>query len=188
MRGVNLMNYFSDLEGLRLAVNIEKKGVEFYRQAQERTTNPEHKLLFGYLMQEEINHASKFEAMYNTLKEKKNAGDEEYLFDADVSRYLQTLVETHVFPANNPFVNEPEMANGVLATGWQTQTPGKDSTDQQTVKSILWFALMAEKDSILFYDEMMENSRFPEAKAIFAELKAEEQSHVQKLQELIRTL
>ncbi|BBB90823.1 MAG TPA: ferritin family protein [Methylomusa anaerophila] len=182
------MNYFSDLEGLRMAVNMEKEGVEFYRQAQDRTSNPEHKLLFGFLMQEELNHAAKFESMYERLKQNKQAGDEEYLFDADVSRYLQTLVETHIFPRNNPFINEPDIANGVLETGWQTQIPGQSNAGQLTTKTILCLALQAEKDSILFYDEMMNNAKFPDAKQIFAELKAEEQSHVEKLQELIRTL
>lgn len=173
---------------MRIALNIEQKGVEFYRQAYDRTGNPEHKLLFSFLMQEELNHAAKFEAIYKTLKQKKHASDEDYLFDADVSRYLQVLVETHVFPQNNLFVNEPEIANGVLETGWKTQIPGQTNSNQLTTKSILRLALLAEKDSIIFYDEMMNNARFPEAKQVFAELKAEEQSHVEKLQELIRTL
>jgi Uncharacterized conserved protein len=182
------MHDFSDLEGLRLAVNIEKRGVDFYRQAKDNTHNPEHKLLFGFLMQEEVNHAAKFEALYNALKQNRNAGDEDYLFDENVSRYLQVLVETHVFPQDNLFVADPDMANGVLETGWKTQIPGQAHANELTAKSILRIALLAEKDSILFYDEMMKNARFPEAKQVFAELKAEEQSHVEKLQELIRTL
>jgi rubrerythrin len=182
------MNYFSDLEGLRMAMDIEKQGAEFYRQAHDRTSNPEHKLLFSFLIQEELNHAAKFESMFKKLEQTKHAGDDDYLFDADVSRYLQTLVETHVFPQYNPFINEPEIANGVLETGWQTQTPGQNSASQLTTKTILRLALQAEKDSILFYDEMMNNARFPEAKQVFADLKAEEQSHVEKLQEIIRSL
>jgi len=187
-KGRITINYFSDLEGLRMAVNIEKKGVEFYREAYDRTSNPEHKLLFSFLMQEELNHAAKFESMYNTIKQNKQADSDDYLFEADVSRYLQILVETHVFPQQDLLVNEPEIANGVLETGWQTQVPGQNHSNQLTTKNILRIAFQAEKDSVLFYDEMMKNARFPEAKQVFAELKAEEQSHIEKLQELIRTL
>jgi hypothetical protein len=35
---------------------------------------------------------------------------------------------------------------------------------------------------------MMNNAKFPEAKTLFAKLKAEEQVHVEKIQDLIRTL
>ena len=56
------------------------------------------------------------------------------------------------------------------------------------LSTILRIALQAEKDSILFYDEMVKNARFPEAKQIFAQFKAEEQTHVEKIQAMIRTL
>lgn len=171
-----------------MAINIEKQGFEFYRRAYDRTTDSQHKLLFSFLMQEELNHSARFESMYNTLKQNKKANDEEYLFDAEVSRYLQVLIETCIFPQYNPFANDPEIANGVLETGWKGQTPGQSRPHQLTTKTILRIALQAEKDSILFYDEMMNNAKFPEAKQVFAELKTEEQTHVEKLQELIRAL
>ncbi len=182
------MNYFSDLEGLRLAVAIEKRGAEFYMQAQDNANDPRHKALFAFLLQEELNHAAKFETLYDELKHTKNAGDDQYLFDADVSRYLQALVETQVFPRHGPQPAEPKLAHGVLETGWQHQTPGQPTAGGHTVKSILQLALQAEKDSILFYDQMMANAKFPEAKTLFAKLKAEEQVHVEKIQDLLRTL
>lgn len=182
------MNYFSDLEGLRIAVEVEKNGFEFYQKAYERTSNPDHKLLLGFLMKEEANHASQFKAIYEKLKQNKSASDEEYLYDAEVSRYIQTLVEALIFPQNNPFANNPEIANGVLESGWQWQTPGENAADKVSLNTILRVALQAEKDSILFYDEMVKNARFPEAKQIFEEFKAEEQNHVEKIQAMIRTL
>jgi rubrerythrin len=38
---------------------------------------------------------------------------------------------------------------------------------------------------VLFYDELTNNAKFPDAKKIFAQLKAEEQSHVVKIREMI---
>jgi rubrerythrin len=183
-----MSNYFSDLEGLRLAVDIETNGYKFYRQAHENAQNEEHKLLFSFLMQEELNHAAKFKSMYENLLKTKAADSDDYLYDPEVSRYLQVLVDTHIFPQNASFKSDPAIANGVLATGWQWQTPGQKNPGSLTAEAILRIALQAEKDSILFYDEMMNNARFPDARQIFAELKTEEQTHVAKLQEMIRTL
>lgn len=160
-----MSNYFSDLEGLRLAVEIETQGYEFYRQAYENSQVNEHKLLFSFLMQEELNHAAKFKSMYDDIKQTKDADSDTYLYDPEVSRYLQVIVEGHIFPRQEN-------------TAWYIG-------QLQTVEGVLETALQAEKDSILFYDEMMNNARFPQAKEIFAELKAEEQTHVVKLREML---
>jgi|GEM_PF-636064 len=182
------MNYFSDLEGLRIAIDIEKNGFEFYQKAYERTSNLEHKLLLGFLMQEESNHVAQFQAIYQKLKQNKTTSDEEYMYDAEVSGYLQALTKALIFPQNNPFACNTELANGVLESGWQWQTPGENNADKVNLNIILRFALQVEKDAVHFYDEMMKNARFPEAKQIFAEFKAEEQAHVEKIQAMIHTL
>ncbi len=181
------MDQFSDLEGLRMAMEIENLGFEFYREAHERAINPKHKLLFSFLMQEELDHSAQFESVYKILIRNKPVNEEDYLYDPEVSRYLQILVETHIFPQRNTFIHDPKIANGVLQTGWQWQTPGQESPNELTLKAILRIALQAEKDSILFYDEMRNSAQFPEAKQIFTELKAEEQSHVEKIQKLIHS-
>lgn len=180
------MSHFSDLEGLRLAMEIEAQGYEFYRKAHDSSTNPQHQLLFSFLMQEELNHTEKFKHIYESLKH-KDTSEDEYLFDPEASRYLRVLVETRIFPSTAIFSNEHELANGILQTGWTYQTPGHSSS-VLTTEAILMFALQAEKDAILFFDEMMTNAKFPEAKKVFAELKAEEQAHVTKLQDLIVNL
>ena len=98
----------------------------------------------------------------------KEAGSEEYLFDEDTSRYLTVLAEGHIFPtAKNATVKIAEAT---------------------TVVEILRMAIQAEKDSILFYDELATHSKFPEAKKIFLILKAEEQTHVVKLRQILDAL
>lgn len=181
------MNYFSDLEGLRLAMEIENQGFEFYRVAHNRINNPKHKLVFSFLMQEESDHSVQFESIYKVLRQNKSASEEDYLYDPEVSRYLQILVEAHIFPQRDTFIHDSKIANGVLQTGWKWQTPGQECPGQLTTKAILRIALQAEKDAILFYDEMKNNAQFPETKQIFTELKAEEQSHVEKIQRLIHS-
>lgn len=156
---------FSDLEGLRIAISIEARGRDFYQQAYERAQKQEHKDLFLFLKNEEINHYETFSKIYEVIKGRKEAGSDEYLFDPEASRYLTVLADGHIFPTQeNAEVQLAEMA---------------------TLRDILTMALQAEKDSILFYDELAQHSKFEEAKKIFLVLKAEEQAHVIKLKEIL---
>jgi rubrerythrin len=158
-------NLYNDLEGLRIAVEIEARGREFYRQALEQAATQEQKDLFLLLMNEEIHHLNAFTDIFNKVKETKEAHSDEYLFDPEVSRYLTVLAESHVFPAI-------DKARQTIA-------------ELKTIQGILALAMQAEKDSVLFYDELANNAKFPEAKKIFALLKAEEQTHVVKIREMI---
>jgi rubrerythrin len=163
--GNNMENLYNDLEGLRIAVEIETRGREFYRQARENATNPQEQDMFLWLMNEEVRHEQAFRNMFNQLKDTKAAHSDEYLFDAEVSRYLTVLAELHVFP---PAENAKQKVS-----------------ELKSVKAVLELALQAEKDSVLFYDELANNAKFADARKIFAALKAEEQKHVVKVREMI---
>lgn len=162
-----MQNLFSDLEGLRIAVEIEARGREFYRQAAEQAARLEHRELFLWLMNEEIQHEKKFAGLLDNLKTCKEAHTEEYLFDPETSRYLTVLAEHHVFPA-------PAAAKQKIA-------------ELKTVGAILETALQAEKDSVLFYDQLAASAKFDAARQAFALLKAEEQGHIVKIREMIKT-
>ena len=162
-----MANYFSDLEGLRLGMEIETRGKEFYRVAYEQASQQEQKDLFLFLMQEEVQHLETFTKMFNIIAARKEASSAEYLFDADTSRYLTVLAESHVFP-------KKDQAQAVIG-------------ELKTVKAILQTAMQAEKDSVLLYDEMAIHSKFEESRKIFTVLKAEEQSHVVKLREMMNS-
>lgn len=158
-------NYFSDLEGLRLAMEIETRGREFYRYAYEHVTQQDHKDLFLLLMNEEISHLETFTKMFNEVACRKEAHSTEYLFDPDVSRYLTVLAESHIFPKQSAVE--------------------KMIAELSNIQAILRTAMQAEKDSILLYDEMARQAKFDDTKRIFEALKAEEQGHVVKLREMV---
>jgi len=159
---------FSDLEGLRIAISIEESGRDFYDQAYHQATEEGHKNLFQLLKNEEVVHYETFSKIFKKVSENKEAGSEEYLFDEESSRYLTVLAEGHIFPtAKNAKVKIAEAA---------------------TIVEILRMAIQAEKDSILFYDELATHSKFLEAKEIFKVLKAEEQTHVVKLRQILDAL
>ncbi|WP_378957089.1 ferritin family protein [Pelosinus sp. sgz500959] len=159
---------FSDLEGLRIAMSIEAAGREFYQQACQQAKEESHKDLFRLLKREEISHYETFSEIFDQVKSNKEAGSDEYLFDEETSRYLTVLAEGHIFPIG-------EEAEVKIA-------------EAATIVEILYMAVQAEKDSILFYDELASKSKFPEAKKIFTLLKAEEQTHVVKLRQILDAL
>jgi len=156
---------FSDLEGLRIAVDIETRGQEFYRQASVYAKKAEHKDLFLFLMGEESQHREAFMKIYNQVKEQKEAFNDDYLFDFDTSRYLTVLAEGHVFP------DAAESAHKIA--------------ELDTIGAVLTAAIQAEKDSILFYDELARQAKFDVARNIFEILKKEEHGHVVKLKTMI---
>lgn len=159
---------FSDLEGLRIAMAIEARGREFYQQAFEKAKEDSHKQLFCLLRNEEVIHLETFTEIFNKINENKEAASEEYLFDSETSRYLTVLAEGYIFPT----VENSEIKIAEVTT----------------VQEILTMAIQAEKDSILFYDELASKSKFEESKKIFTVLKAEEQAHVVKLRRMLDLL
>lgn len=159
---------FSDLEGLRIAMAIEARGRDFYQQAFDKAKDDTHKDLFCLLKNEEIIHFETFTKIFNKVNENKEAASDEYLFDPETSRYLTVLADGHIFPTE-------ENAEVKIA-------------EVTTIQEILEIAIQAEKDSILFYDELASKSKFEDAKKIFTTLKAEEQTHVVKLRAILDSL
>jgi len=159
---------FSDLEGLRISMAIEARGRDFYQQAFDKAKDDTHKNLFCTLKNEEMIHFETFTKIFNKVNENKAAASDEYLFDPETSRYLTVLADGHIFPtAENAEVKIAEFT---------------------TIQEILEMAIQAEKDSILFYDELASKSKFEDAKKIFTTLKAEEQTHVVKLRKILDSL
>ncbi|TWH51816.1 ferritin family protein [Sporomusa sp. KB1] len=161
-------NLLSDLEGLRIAMNIEKRGFNFYQKAYNKFNDTQAKALFKILMEEEQEHLSTFTEYFNRIEACKEAHSAEYLFDAETSKYLTVLVESHVFPTEQ----DAERIINELAT----------------VGNIIKLALGAEKDSILLYDELAKCSKFEDAKTVFLKLKGEEQRHVTEISHKLKQI
>lgn len=159
-------NLLSDLEGLRIAMNIEKRGFNFYQKAYSKFEDTQVKALFKMLMEEEREHLSIFTEYFHQIEACKEAHSAEYLFDPEASRYLTALVESHVFP-------KEQDADCIII-------------ELATVGNIIKLALGAEKDSILLYDELAKCSKFETAKKVFLQLKGEEQRHVTEISQKIK--
>jgi rubrerythrin len=107
-----------------LAEQIERNGAIFYRKAAEGTTDPDAKQFLLDLAAMEDDHEKTFAAMRKDLK---RAEKETTVFDpqGDAAAYLKALADTRVF-------FEKEL-------------------DASSMQAILKAAILAEKDSIVFY-------------------------------------
>jgi len=86
---------FNDIEALKIAINMEKEGLSFYTAMKENTRNAETKEIFSQLAEEEKDHLSTFQNIYETLISSKN--QTQSCEDYRVDEYLKHLIDTGVF-------------------------------------------------------------------------------------------
>ena len=60
-----MSHVFSDLEGLRIAVEMERRGEAFYRRAAKISKSPETVALLNQLMEDEKRHGAEFQRLYD---------------------------------------------------------------------------------------------------------------------------
>ena len=150
------------IELMQLAINIEKRGMEFYEAAHSLAVDDKSKKLYRYLYNEEVKHMDLFTEIYSHIKDIVNINDD-YLFDENVSAYLKSLVEEEVFKTS------------VL----------KESKNESTLDNIVREAIKAEKNSILFYSEIALHTKDGEVLSILDLLIEEEKSHLVELTTLL---
>ncbi len=111
---------------LEMAIQIEINGAVFYRNASESISDTAHKQLLLDLAAMEDQHEQTFSDMKAALsdEEKKSTAFDP---DEEAGLYLKALADTRVF--------------------FEKETPGASAS----MKEILKEAILAEKDSIVFY-------------------------------------
>jgi len=153
------MKNFSILEAVEVALMMEEEGIRFYTLAGEKAGDPEMKKIFSFLREKEHQHIETFRRLYGELSARESDPDAElWLLDAEVSSYFRAYVDSTVFPTRGS-------ADAAIA-------------GLHGAADILRFALRLEKDSILFYHELLAGAPWPEARALVEKVIAEERRHV----------
>lgn len=139
----------------KMAVNMETKGMNFYNWAAKQFDDPSVKNIFLKLSEEEKEHIKIFSKLLQV------PGSNEFL-NPKVGMYLTILGEREdIFPHHAGIkadtIKSPERA---LAVGIQ-----------------------AEKDAILFYQELFNETESPEVKSALSTLLEEEKMHLLELRE-----
>jgi len=154
---------FSILEAVELAVGIEEEGISFYTHAAEKVDDEKLKKLFGILKDKEHDHIKIFRRLYSELSSKGGDPDADlYLLDPEVAAYFHGYIETAVFPVKGA-------AAQVVAAC-------------RSAEDIIRLAMQAEKDSILYYHELLHHAPFPDAEKLVREIIVEERRHFAILQ------
>ena len=163
------MKNFSILEAVEVALMMEEEGIRFYTLAEQKTGDPEMKKLFSLLKDKEHLHIEAFRRLYGELSARASDPDAElWLLDEQVFAYFRAAVDSTVFPTKGSADTAIAGLHG--------------ATD------ILRFALRLEKDSILFYHEVLANAPWPEAKELIEKVIAEERRHVVFIHEKLASL
>ena len=156
---------FNAVEVLEMAREIEKKGEFFYSFWANKVEKEELKKVFLKLAEDEKDHYDTFARLSKKVK-KELTEDVEYIYNEQVSAYLRSLVEFSVFPAN------PEELKKISLN---------------KVSEILNIAIMAEKESILFYQEILKYNKQETAK-VLKQLINEEKQHLMDLTNYLQEL
>lgn len=156
----------NELEILKIAIGIEEAGYKFYKQAVEHFKDEDLKIIFEHLALEELDHINTFERIYKKLSERQE--DKEYLYDEEVSTYLKALSETAVFNRVGLTLNMMDDVHGA--------------------KQALMIGIQAEKDSILFYEAVVANTKEEMTSKVLKRLIKEEIKHLHELRNLINQI
>ena len=157
---------FNDAEALKIAVNIEEEGLEFYSTLTKNARDPKIKEIFSKLASAEKKHLALFQKAYLDITSPANPvqGCEDYTVDL----YLKDLVDTGIFTKK----------------GEARRLAAEIKTDVDSLK----IGIQAEKDSILYYTEAAKNTKYPAGKMAFEQLAHEEKKHLTLLAEQLKAL
>lgn len=151
---------FSAHEILDIAISIEEEGVDFYTSLSRNSARADAASAFSYLAEQERQHADTFSELLARFKE-----EEQELFNwSDASEYIKSFSRNKVFPK----------AADVL--GDLSEAPASKAID---------FAIDVEKETVIFYYEILEILNDEDARAAVKRIIEEEKKHVVVLRKLL---
>ncbi len=153
-----MLHIFSDLEGIRIAIEMERRGESFYRRAAKVSRSEDTVRLLHSLAADEQHHYAEFERLYRAESE---GGLADRPYDDETNAYLSAIAADIVFP------------RGLMAL--------RDEGFENP-RAVFDYAIASEKDSILFYTEMQSRTTDIHAKDVFGEITRQERGHLFRLQ------
>lgn len=146
-----MASFVSAADAVAAAVEIERRGYDFYRSVQEKAADRDNKEFFAFMASEEKRHEALFETMLKRiggLPLPAGSSDEEYL------AYVKGLLDSHTL-----FM------------------PGQE---QSALSDPLKEAIRFEKDTLIFFIEL-ERMVPDAEKAVVRECADEERKHIRML-------
>lgn len=152
---------FSAEETLKIAIEIEKNGREFYEGMLEETDDQKINEVFRDLADQEVKHRETFEEMLGDVETEEGPDLNSLLYGELEDSYLSALADSKVFTPANENIEEAREAN---------------NRDE-----LLSIAISLEKDTILYYYEILQNAKSSDDQDLIMDVIDEEKSHVKRL-------
>ena len=152
------IEYYSGLEVVLAAMEVEKNGHRFYSTMAQKATSELARELFSWLAQDEVEHLRRLKALEASFKESA-------LFDGveELLPYLRRFADQEIFPS-------AERLEAVL------QQP-------ESERAAMDLAIAAEDRFAAYFAKAAEHARDPDGRAAFEWLAGEERRHAALLRE-----
>lgn len=160
-----MKNNYNVVEVIQMAINIEKEGFEFYSRIAKHAADEKSKAVFILLAEQEKKHIETFTNLLEVMSDIHKVSGE-YIFDEVVSGYFRALTESKVF--------QPERMY--------------NAADMTSAKEAIQEGINAEKNSILFYNELLKSTDLQEVRTSLELIIDEEKRHIIDLTNLSKTL
>lgn len=154
---------FDDQQAVSIAIEMERRGEEFYRKTARVSKNPEAVALLETLAGDERCHMADFQRLSERL-----CGDGGCSYDEETGAYLTAIAADIVFPGGLMEL----IPDGGL----------------HSPEAVLLYAIRSEKDSILFYTELSEHALDESARGVFTEILRAERGHLARLVHLLEKI
>ena len=141
------------IQGLKIALQTELNGIEFYKMAAEKTEDSKGKEVFKMLADDEFKHYVELQKQYNSL-----------IKSAKWS--TASLGQSPVFNGESPIFSN-ELKSRIK--------------DRHFEMSALSIGALLETNSIDFYRRMIQEADDPIAKDLFAQLQKWEETHLEAI-------
>lgn len=154
-----MRHVFSDLEGLCIAIEMERRGEDFYRRAAKVSRAQGTVELLTALAGDECLHAREFTRLFDQASARRDAGGEE-TYDEETCAFLSAMAAEIVFPG------------GLMALR---------HAGFENARAVLETAMQSERDSIRFYTELSARAKDAQARTAFEEIARQERGHLNRL-------
>lgn len=156
---------FSAEETLKIAIEIEENGREFYEGMVKETDDEDIKDIFSDLATQEVKHKETFKEMLGDVELEKGPDLNSLLYGDLEDSYLTALADSKVFNPANENIDEAKHVNNR--------------------GELLSIAISLEKDTILYYYEILQKAKSSDDQGIIMEVIDEEKDHVKRLAGLL---
>lgn len=131
-----IIEFLSDAEALKVAMNLEEEGLKFYGEMVDKAKSSVAKAIFSGLVEDERKHFNVFEKLRRELSGELSPTG--WVQDEEVRKYLGSIIETGVF--------------------YDTSYLPEATIKALSERDALLVGVQAEKDAILFFVEASQRS------------------------------